>query len=216
MKDKKLLILHGWGSNFKRWQKVKELLEKERIKVLIPDLPGFGKEPPPDRAWGVDGYRKWILNFAQRRGWEKFSLLGHSFGGGLAVKVAADSPKKIEKLILCSPAIIREKNKKTVAIEKTAKVGKRVLQKIGKEEITHFLAKVFYRLIGSLDYYRADGVMKKTIKKVFSEDLSPNLQKLQQPILLLWGKKDYSVPLKYAFRIKEEINYKILRWLIWI
>jgi len=205
MESKKLLILHGWGSSSKRWQKVKEILKKSKIEVIIPDLPGFGEEPPPDEPWGVKDYKEWILNLARKKGWKKFNLFGHSFGGGLAVKVAAETPERIGRLILCSPAIIREKNKKTLAIEKTARVGKKIIQKIGREEITQFFAKVFYRLIGSLDYYRANGVMKETIKRIFSEDLSPNLRRLKQPVLILWGKRDYSVPIKYALRIQKEI-----------
>ena len=208
MSKKKLLIIHGWGSNPQRWQKTKEILEAAEIKVLIPALPGFGKEAPPDEPWGIDNYKNWILDFVKRKGWDSFNLLGHSFGGGLAVKIATDAPRRVKKIILCSPAIFREKDKKTIMVEKTAKIGKKVFQKIGREKIIYFLAKIFYRLIGSWDYYRSNGVMRETIKRILKEDLSSDLQKLQQPMLLLWGEKDRAVPLKYARKIKREIEKK--------
>ncbi|MCZ2846007.1 MAG: alpha/beta hydrolase [Candidatus Bathyarchaeota archaeon] len=202
----KLLIIHGWGLGVKSWQKVKELLELANIEVLLPELPGFGKEPSPGTVWGIEDYKNWILKIAKRSNWEKFNLLGHSFGGGLAVRIAADFPKKIEKLILCSPSIIREKSRKISMIEKTAKISKKILQKIFRERIIYFLTKIFYTLIRSLDYFRANGVMKETMKKVISEDLRLSLRELRQPTLLLWGDRDYTVPLSYASRIKKEID----------
>lgn len=202
----KLLIIHGWGLGVKSWQKVKELLELANIEVLLPELPGFGKKSPPDTVWGIEDYKNWIFKIAKSNNWEKFNLLGHSFGGGLAARIAADSPKKIEKLILCSPSIIREKSRKTKMIEKTAKTSKKILQKIFRERVMYFLTKVFYTLIGSLDYFRANGVMKDTMKKVISEDLRFSLRELRQPILLLWGGRDYTVPLSHASRIKKEIE----------
>ena len=61
--DGPLLILHGWGSNSERWQKVGELLAKNGIKVIIPDLPGFGKSQKPSRAWGLDDYCEFAGEF---------------------------------------------------------------------------------------------------------------------------------------------------------
>lgn len=198
--------MHGWGSNFQRWQKVKELLEKEKIEVLVPELPGFGKTSPPEEPWNIDNYVDWAIDFTQKYNWEKFNLLGHSFGGGLAVKIAAKYPEKIEKLILCAPAVIREKRKKVLSIEKTAKVGKKIFEKIKREDILEFFGKVFGKLLFSFDYYKAKGPMKETFKKIVSEDLKDNLKKIKVPTLILWGGKDHMVPLRYAERIKKEID----------
>ena len=51
---KPLLILHGWGSRGEKWQRVGELLAEKRLKVIIPDLPGFGRSLAPKSAWGLD------------------------------------------------------------------------------------------------------------------------------------------------------------------
>ncbi|MFH0987590.1 MAG: alpha/beta hydrolase [Patescibacteria group bacterium] len=207
---KKLLILHGWGSNANRWQKFKEILEKKDIEVLVPTLPGFGDEKPPEKVWGVEEYEDWILDFVRQKGWENFNLLGHSFGGGLATKIAADFPQKIEKFILCAPAIIRERSRRIVALEKISKTGKKILNKIRNKKISDFFLKSFYRLIGAEDYYRSEGVMKEVIKKIFSQDLSSNLKKINLPTLILWGAKDEAVPLRTAYHIKGEIEKGII------
>ena len=95
-----LLILHGWGSNSGRWQRVTDLLRKQEIEALVLDLPGFGIVSSPKRPWTRDDYINWIFQKAKERNWEKFNLLGHSFGGGLSVKIAVAFPEKVEKLIL--------------------------------------------------------------------------------------------------------------------
>ena len=74
MKRKALLILHGWGSNSARWQRVKELLGEKGIEVLVLDLPGFGINPSPPKPWGRDDYLNWIFQKVKEKNWQKFNL----------------------------------------------------------------------------------------------------------------------------------------------
>src|SRR3989344_6646864 len=83
-----MIVLHGWGSNSARWEKVAELLGEKNIQVFVPDLPGFGQTPEPKTAWDLNNYVEWVKEFSEKipelnHG---FFLLGHSFGGSLAVK----------------------------------------------------------------------------------------------------------------------------------
>lgn len=219
MKGESLLILHGWGSNSERWQRVKELLEKKGIEVLVLDLPGFGRIPSPTKAWGRDDYINWIFQkvkdynppTAQQgklyNNWQKFNLLGHSFGGGLAVKIATSFPEKIEKLVLCAPAIIKRNSIKAYLFYWIAYLGKKIFS-LPKFKILYPLAeKLIYKLAGTKDYYVADGMMKETMKKIGKEEpLEELLEKVKIPTLILWGKRDGILPLKDAYRIKEKIR----------
>ena len=58
-----ILILHGWGSQAKNWQKVKEGLEKVGYKVFVPDLPGFGENTPLERAWITEDLETKVMPF---------------------------------------------------------------------------------------------------------------------------------------------------------
>ncbi len=205
-KEKNLLILHGWGSNSLRWQRVKELLEEKGIKVLVLDLPGFGITPSPPRPWGKDDYINWILQKTKEKNWAKFNLLGHSFGGGLAVKMATENPEVIEKLILCAPAIIKRKSIKTYLFYGIASLGKKIFSLLDLKGFYPLGQKLIYKLAGTRDYYLADGIMKETMKKIGKEDLEGLLEKIKIPTLILWGKKDDVLPIKDAYRIKEKIR----------
>ncbi len=226
MRGLKILILHGWGSNSGRWQRVKELLEKKGIEVLALDLPGFGTIPSPLKPWGREDYIDWILQKVKDynppttlppegqapKNWQKFNLLGHSFGGGLAVKMAAENPNLIDKLILCAPAIIKRKSIKTYLFYWLAFLGRRIFSLPGLKIFYPQAQKLVYKLAGTRDYYVADGIMKETMKKIAKEeDLEMVLERIKTPTLILWGKKDDVLPLKDAYRIKEKIKRSQLR-----
>ena len=205
--NEKLLILPGWGSNSLRWQRVKELLEKEGVEVLVLDLPGFGITPSPNIAWGRDDYINWIFQRIKEKNWQKFNLLGHSFGGGLAVKIAAIWPEKVERLILSAPAIIKRKSIKTYLFYLIASFGKKIFLLPGLKIFYPLAQKLIYKLAGTRDYYLADEVMKETMKKIGKEeDLEVLLEKIKTPTLILWGEKDDVLPLKDAYYIKEKIR----------
>lgn len=212
MRGLKILILHGWGSNSGRWQRVKELLEKKGIEVLALDLPGFGIIPSPPKPWGRDDYINWILQKVKEKNWEKFNLLGHSFGGGVAVKMATNFSEKIDKLILCAPAIIKRKSIKTYLFYWLAFLGRRIFSLPGLKIFYPQAQKLVYKLAGARDYYVADGIMKETMKKIAKEeDLETILERIKTPTLILWGKKDDVLPLKDAYRIKEKIKRSQLK-----
>jgi len=207
-----LLILHGWGSNSERWQRVKELLGEKGIEVLVLDLPGFGIIPSPPKPWGREDYIDWILQKVKEKNWEKFNLLGHSFGGGLAVKMATNFSEKIDRLILCAPAIIKRKSIKTYLFYWLAFLGRRIFSLPGLKIFYPQAQKLVYKLAGARDYYVADGIMKETMKKIGKEeDLEMVLERIKTPTLILWGKKDDVLPLKDAYRIKEKIKRSQLR-----
>lgn len=217
MEKGNLLILPGWGSNSGRWQRVKELLEENGIEVLVLDLPGFGRTSSPSEIWGRKDYINWIFQRIKERNWEKFNLLGHSFGGGIAVKMAAtpalfQKDGEIEKLILCAPAIIRRVNIKSYLFYWLAFLGKKIFSLPGFKKLSPLAQKLIYKLAGTKDYYLADGIMKEVMKKIWKEeDLLLTSEKIEIPTLILWGKKDDTLPLKDAYLIKERIKNSELK-----
>jgi len=197
------LILHGWGASIESWDKVQKKLS-ENFQVFVLDFPGFGKSDLPLDAWEVQDYVKFILDFSQRLGLEKFYLLGHSFGGRVAIKFAAQFPQRIQKLILVDSAGIKLKKgyiKKIVAgIASVLSIFKIIPGfQIGR--------KFFYRFIlRKTDYLKAIGIMKEVFKKVVAEDLTHYLEKIITPTLIVWGNRDKITPIKGAYLMREKIK----------
>ncbi len=206
---KTLLILHGWKSSKEKWQKVKELVSISGIKVIVPDLPGFKPENELKKPWSIDDYIYWLEDFIKEQELQnKFYLLGHSFGGRMAIKYAVKNPEKLNGLILVSGAgiTLRPKTKiKFFAI--VTKIGNlifclpilRLFRPLGK--------KFIYFLIGKKDYYSIQNqVMKETFKKVIRENLSHLLADINAKTLIIWGDKDKITPIEDAHIINKKIK----------
>lgn len=185
-----VIILHGWGSCAEKWQEIKTSLESNDCKVLVPDLPGFGKSPPPKYAWSVDDYVDWLNGFCEKQELSQIFLMGHSFGGRIAIKFAVKYPEKLKGLILASSAGIKNKSFSIKLMKEGAKLLPRAVRR--------FLGKFFYRSKGI-------GIMKEVFKNVIEEDLTPCLMQIKTPTLILWGKKDKLTPVKDGYLMKQKI-----------
>lgn len=199
---KPLLILHGWGAGSLSWTKVVGDLASNGLKVIIFDLPGFGETNPPESAWSVGDYSKLVDDFIEKLNIKNLSVLGHSFGGAIVMKM-----QNIDgKIILCDAAIIRED--RLTFRQKVSRsfsiVGKKIISK--NSFAYKFFEKMAYFISGTSDYYSANPLMKEIFKKVVSEDLSSWASKIKNPTLIIWGDKDKVTPLKDAYFLNENIE----------
>jgi len=206
-----LLILHGWGGSSNSWIEVQKILAKEGLKVIVLDLPGFGKSKSPPLPWGVEDYNRFVSNFIGEIGLEKVNLMGHSFGGRIAIKFAVLHPERLKKLILCASAGIKHPlNFFQSIILKLSIFGNFLFSKRPFKRYKDVAQNFFYSLLRHKDYAKAKGVMKETLKKVLEEDLKPELCQIKTNTLLIWGSKDKAVPLEDVYLMKENIPQSVL------
>jgi len=202
---KPMLILHGWPSSSEKWVAVGELLSSHGIKVIVPDLPGFGKSQEPLQAWNTDGYIEWVREFCDKVEDLKneFYLAGHSFGGSLAAKFAVKYNQRVKILFLISAACIRES---TFSKKLYYKISK-IIKLFSFLPYYDFFRKACYKfIIKKSDYPYVKGIMKETYLKVVSEDLSHRLLFIKNPTVIIWGDKDDSTPIADAHFINSKIK----------
>ncbi len=208
-----LLILHGWGlGSSNSWFKVQKMLSLQGFKVIAPDFPGFGKSSKPPFPWTVSDYADWLRGLVDYFKLEKFSVIAHSFGGRVIVKYIAEDGDKIEKLILCSPAGVKpKKNIEAKLAFWMSRIGNVIFNIKYLKKFRETIKSIFYLFLRKTDYVKSQGVMRETIKKVLEEDLTPYLSGIKINTLLVWGKRDKIVPLKYASIFKREIENSELK-----
>ena len=200
---KPFLILHGWGSNSDRWIEVAEKISQKGFKVIVPDLPGFGKSDALSAPWNTNKYISWIEEFIKELNLGDFYLLGHSFGGALASKITVKHAQEVKKLFLVSAACVRKKTNKKSLLGKFSKIVK----------IFYFLPyyglfrKAIYKfIIRKSDYVYVEGIMKETYLNVISEDISFHLPFIKVPTVIIWGDKDESTPMEDGNFINKQIK----------
>lgn len=198
-----VFVLHGWGSSSDSWKNVQDMLANAGFQVFVPDLPGFGKTPPPPSAWGVGEYTACVEKFARAIGISAFSLVGHSFGGQIAVSFASSHPSLVAKLVLVATAAIRPKPGILGNILSLLSKGmNRALVLVPSARTREWILRKAYAMIGRHDYGRARGIMREVFKKVVRQDLAHLLPFLSARTLIVWGSEDRLTPLAHGLRIK--------------
>lgn len=197
------LILHGWGSNYERWDEVTQKIAEKGYKVIVPDLPGFGKSDALQEPWNLNKYVNWAEAFVKQLNLGDFYLAGHSFGGALASKIAVKHAQEIKKLFLISAACIRKKTTKKSFSAKLAKV----IKLFSFLPFYKFFKKAVYKfIIRKSDYMYVEGIMKETYLKIVDEDLSFHLSFIRVPTVIIWGEKDESTPLEGGQYIAKQVK----------
>ena len=190
-----VLLLHGWGLRGDFWSRVMDGLEGG-FDFIAPDFPGFGSTNAPPVPWGVSDYMEWVIALMDELGVQRASVIGHSFGGRVAIKLAALHPERVEKLVLTDAAGIRPK--RTLAYH----------YRVSKFKATRWLSKQLLapkpvrewaaaRVAnqGSADYQAASGTVRGSFVRIVNEDLRKYLPRIQAPTLLIWGERDQDTPL---------------------
>jgi pimeloyl-ACP methyl ester carboxylesterase len=97
-----LLFLHGWGLGYRSYRRSLESLAAAGSRVYAPALPGFGgTRPLPPEDFSIAGYARWVGSFLEAVGLDQpVALVGHSFGGGVAIRLAYDEAARVRHLVL--------------------------------------------------------------------------------------------------------------------
>ena len=99
-----VVCLHSNASSSAQWRALMEMLAP-RFHVLAADSYGAGKSPPwPDRKTGLRDEVALLEPVFERAG-ERYSLIGHSYGGAIALMAAVMQPKRVRALALYEPTL---------------------------------------------------------------------------------------------------------------
>lgn len=195
-----IVLLHGWGSNIDLFDGIFKLLSPH-YRVVALDMPGFGKSEEPKSVWGVDEYLNFVWKFIKELNIDRFTVLGHSFGGRVIIKMAnrEEMSQVVDRIILVDSAGIKPKHSIGYHIRvKSYKLAKAILgcppvKKLFPDALDNYKKKK-----GSADYRAASDIMKGCLVKVVNEDLKPLLQNIKQEVLIIWGENDDATPLEDA------------------
>ncbi|NCA67018.1 MAG: alpha/beta hydrolase [Clostridia bacterium] len=188
-KGRELLFLHGWGGSIDSFNKAQSLAD--HFTITIVDLYGFGKTPPPNHPVDLDFYIRGVLALIKHYKMDDIIVIGHSFGGRIAIKLAATC-NRVAGLVLADSAGIRPHR------------GLKYYLKIYAYKLRRLL-KLKTADCGSSDYRKLSGAMKKTFINIVNEDLSGIAKNILVPTLLIWGSNDIETPIYMCKKLNKYI-----------
>lgn len=99
----KVLALHGWFGSAEGWGPMVEMLDRERFTYAFMDYRGYGGSLLLRGEFSLQEIAEDALAVADKLGWAKFSLVGHSMGGAAIQHVLAKAPERVTALVGITP-----------------------------------------------------------------------------------------------------------------
>lgn len=191
-----MILMHGWGCDCTTLN-LFERVGIENHTVYNLDMPGFGKSQEPPTPWGVEEYTQMLEKFVKECGINDPVVLGHSFGGRVAILFA--SRNDVKRLILVDAAGVRPRRSLKYYLKVYSyKFAKWLYPTIlGRERAAEIIDSMRSRR-GSYDYNNCSPMMRKVMVKVVNKDLRHVMPHIKAPTQLIWGENDTATPMRDA------------------
>lgn len=184
------IFLHGWGQSGECFKEV--ISSCDDFCNIVIDFPPFGKSGVPS-DWTIFSYANMIISICEALEIDRCNLIGHSFGGRVAIIVSALRKDIVNKLVLVASAGMKPKRKLSY-----------YLRVYSYKTLKYF---GFYpHFSGSSDYAKLDEGMKRTFSSIVNTHLEEYCQLIEADTLIVFGKEDTETPIYMAKRLNKLIK----------
>ena len=191
-----ILLLHGWGCDAKIFADlIRKFPEKSFLTV---DLPPFGKSGNNISDWSIFTYVNMLISLFEHLNISKCDVLGHSFGGRLAILLSSVQSSYVHSCILVDSAGLRPKRK----FDYYLKILRYKYLKKHKKDIDN---------LGSKDYLALSPRLRKLFNKIVNTNLDDYCKNINIKTLIVWGEKDKDTQFYMAKRLNKLIKKSELK-----
>lgn len=220
-----LLLLHGIAGSSRTWVPVMELLRRS-YTVLAPDFLGHGQSDKPRGDYSLGNYAAGMRDFLHVLGIERATVVGQSFGGGVAMQFAYQFPERCERLVLVDAGGLgREVSWRLRLVTLPAaeyvlpilfsdpmrNCGDSIFGLLQHLGVRHARALEVWRSLSSL----AEPASRQAFVRTMRAVIEPGGQSVSamdrlylaanMPTLIIWGDKDKIIPVLHAYNAHEAI-----------
>ena len=191
-----LVPINGVSGSTRWWSRNVGTLSGD-FRVYVVDLVGFGGSRAPSRFALRDAATR-LSGWLDRLGLGLVSVIGHSMGGFIAADLAAEAPRRLDRLVLVDAVAL-------------PLAGSRWSQALG---LVHGLRRLPVDFLPVLvaDAHRAGPLtILRAAPELLSTDIQDKLSRISAPTLLVWGAHDAVVPAELAQRLTRALPHASLR-----
>jgi pimeloyl-ACP methyl ester carboxylesterase len=202
--DTTLLLLHGFGESLLGWRAVFDGLARH-YRVIAVDLPGFGLSDKPEGGYDLSGYRTRLGALLEHNTTGPVVVVGHSMGGEVAAALALDHPERVVAAVLIAPAGAGINQLFTdtggIASPATQWVASAITFVMPVHDSLWLREPEDRRGYEPARDSAAAHAAREILAQFDFAALDSSFTRLRQPVLLIWGRQDPTIPYRIGERI---------------
>ncbi|MEA2020788.1 MAG: alpha/beta hydrolase [Patescibacteria group bacterium] len=198
-----LLFFHGGGGWALVYKDTLEELAKDFL-VVAPDLPCFGESDTPPEPWDFSDYASYFSQILKSLDLSNVLVVGHSFGGGVALHLASKSTRVKKMVLIDSLGIPLDCTFRELLVRVVQDFAKSYESVLEREQTSDLLRAWFRK--NAPDIFEKMKTAKKCV-----ESMHPDFGNFEKPTLVIWGKEDDVLPLSYGKKLAASIPTAELR-----
>ncbi len=210
-----LLMIHGWMGSAYSYRRLLALLAPQARAIAV-DLPGSGLSQKPDIRYNLGFFLPFLARFQETLRLGRVVLVGHSFGGCLALHYARRRPEAVERLVLIAPDGLEGEQGRFALLRRSrllvgllsALNNRWAVEWMMRRNIYHDRRRITPDQVDSVavtaltpEGRRAQASM--ALNLIGRHPVDSFLPALDLPVLLIWGEKDRLLPPRWAGRFLE-------------
>lgn len=219
-----LLLVHGYGGSAWNFAELAARLPGRRL--IVPDLPGHARSSPLPAARSLAGFADVLAAICEEEGITQVDVVGHSMGGVVALRLAERRPELVRRVVLLAAAGISSSTRIgemliTIAgVLRPARIAGRRVERIASSP------RLRRALFGGLEVSNPDLLTERQVHgflragplhqdalsaglALARDDPRIGLDRVQCPVLVVWGARDRQVPIDDGFEYARRLGAPI-------
>jgi pimeloyl-ACP methyl ester carboxylesterase len=220
-----LILVHGLGGAAANWTELAPLLAK-RHRLLVPDLPGHGGSTPLPAVSGLEPFADRIALLAEREQMAPATVVGHSLGGTVVLRLALRHPQNVTAVVLAAAAGLSIGNvwgRNLLSVFSVVRPGRLAARNRSWISRSPFLRRLVFGAVSvadplgltdtAVEGFLAGQLLHTDIGSAWQalreDDPRQELERIVSPVLVLWGAEDVQLPLDDAFEYTRRLHAQL-------